>query len=144
MDIFCSKTSCRKLPIHSHGLLDHCLFLTEESLSGQVLSHEILNIPSPFPGQKHCERCCSCLMLVWQLFSWPTHWGLDQGSQTGSMCSYSLEQRAETPLLGGCSSSYLPDQHRQWDLTTYTCPWVVLVNVLISNFNTDTFSSVPE
>jgi len=63
-DIFCSKTSCRKLPVHSHSSPDHHVFLTEEGLSGQAPSHEILNIVSPFPGQKHCKRVCSCLMLV--------------------------------------------------------------------------------
>lgn len=117
--------------------------LNKRELTNQTLSHEILNVLSQFPGQKHCKRGCSCLMLVWQLPSWPAHWGLDQGSQTESMSGYSLEQRAEIPLLRGCNSSYLPWSAQSMWLTAYTCPWSVLVNLLIS-CNTGTFSSVPE
>lgn len=122
MDAFCSKASCRKLPVHSHGSLNHHVFLTEENLSGQALSHEILNILSLFPGQKHCKRGCSCLMLVRQLLSWPTHWGLDQRSQTESTSSYSTAQsKGQTPLLEVVTAHIFPDC-RGWDLQRTLTP----------------------
>lgn len=143
MDIFCSKTSCEKLPVHSHSSLNHHIFITEESLSGQALSHEILNILSvsrPEALQErlflpHVSMTASLLANTLGTGAGMLNWKHEH--------SYSLEQRAEIPLLGGCNSPCLPWSAQRVELPTYTGLWVVLVNVLI-NCNIGIFFPVSE